>query len=565
MAFVEINPRYREFLERHGLVSAEQYLALPGAIFCGHPDRNVARTLIGAGPEATPAILKREHAVIWRTRLANAWAGYGCVSRSLREARLLQALYRAGVTAPDWMAVGEDDRGRAFLLVRELEDMRELRPYLRSAEGSGAKPRRRLARALGTALAHMHETGFVQPDLYSKHVLVDGQADRVAIVDWQRGKQHDFVSWPERCRDLAALHATLADDLATPRDRLACLHAYLRAVVPFPLPPRFRANTIRAVIRRARRLTRYRHVRELRQTTGDTEPPSVIWLDGEALCVTPQAHAVWHEFAPAWLATNGRLIERGQRVDRAVVAVPGASEATLVRRRTDWPLRWICSWLWGSNPTAQEVRQAGLIFRLQRYRVDTPRLLAFGQRHHPPWRTESFLLTESAADGVNLADWLMPPDQDHAGDAKLKQRRRLLQEAGDLVRRMHEAGCQVFSRSADNRRLVCPFVVRETDKSPALSLANIDGIVARRKRSPRAECRDLAVLIDQLSATAGSRTDRLRILLGYLGCSRLAANARHWGRLLFRSRGRAFAPAAAARPASASETKDPVAVPRSGA
>jgi hypothetical protein len=98
MAFVEINPRYRAFLEGHGLVSAAQFLALPGALFCGHPDRNVARTLIGTGPEALPAYLKREHAVLWRTRLANAWAGFGFVSRSTREARLLQALHRARTT-----------------------------------------------------------------------------------------------------------------------------------------------------------------------------------------------------------------------------------------------------------------------------------------------------------------------------------------------------------------------------------------------------------------------------------------------------------------------------------
>jgi len=78
----------------------------------------------------------------------------------------------------------------------------------------------------------MHETGFHQPDLYSKHLLVDADGSRVAIVDWQRGRHRDFVHWPQRYRDLAALHASLADNLATSRDRLACVRAYLNVAAP---------------------------------------------------------------------------------------------------------------------------------------------------------------------------------------------------------------------------------------------------------------------------------------------------------------------------------------------
>jgi tRNA A-37 threonylcarbamoyl transferase component Bud32 len=549
MASLEINPRYRAFLERHGLVAAEQYLALPGPIFCGHPDRNVARTLIGTGPDALSAFLKREHAVLWRTRLANAWAGFGFVSRSIREARLLQALHRAGVTAPEWLAAGEDDHGRAFLLVRDLENMRELRPYLRSADSS---ERRRLARVLGAALAHLHEAGFRQPDLYAKHLLVAADGSRVAIVDWQRGQRCDFVDWPQRYRDLAALHASLADDLAAPRDRLACLRAYLRVAAPCRLPRRFRANAIRTIRHGAERLARHRHVRELRQTPGDTELPSVICLDGEALCVTPQAQAVWGEVAPAWLTTSGRSIERGRRVDRAVVQVPGASEATLVRRRTDWPLSWVCSWLWGNKPTAQEIRQAGLIFRLQRYRIETPRLLAFGQRHHPPWRTESFLLTESPTGGVNLADWLT------ADGVGLRQRRHLLQEAGQMLRCLHEVGCRVFPTAGRPRRS-CPLVVRVGPNAvPALALGTIEGIVPHRKRSARAERCDLAMLLDQ--AAPASQTDRLRLLLGYLGLRQLDSSRRRWGRLIVDGRASVLVGAPTRQPAR----EIPLAVRRDG-
>jgi heptose I phosphotransferase len=533
MAFIEINPRYREFLEEHGLARVEQFLALPGAIFCGHPDRNIARVRIGVGPAALSAFLKREHTVTWGTRLTNAWAGFGLVSRSLREARLLSALYRAGVTAPDWIAAGEED-GRAFLLVRELPGVLELRSFLQSAEGQAPQARRRLARELGAALAHMHEAGFEQPDLYSKHVLVDGGTGRVAVVDWPRGRQRDYVSWSLRCRDLAALHATLADELAPLRDRLACLHAYLHAAsLPSAtlrerqaLRP-LRAAALREIAARARRLKRHRHIRELRQTTTPAEPPSVFCLDGEALCVTAQAPTEWRDRAPAWLATKNSFMER--RVERAVVAVPGTATATLVRRRTNWPLAWIWSWLWGHKPTTQEIRQAGLIFRLQRYQIETPRLLAFGQRHFPPWRTESLLLTEWPAGAVRLTDWLAAPNQ----RAHTEQRRRVLRQAGALVRRLHDAGCQIASPSARKRSIVCPLAVKfGTDGVPVVSLGTIAEIGARRQRGAWRQHRELGLLLDQLSALGCTRTDRLRFLLGYIGERRLDQPQRRVGRLL---------------------------------
>ena len=75
--------------------------------------------------------LKREHRVGLRARLANALAGFGFVSRSLREACVLDALAREGVGCAEWVAAGEDGRGRAFLLLREVEDAVDVRTFLR--------------------------------------------------------------------------------------------------------------------------------------------------------------------------------------------------------------------------------------------------------------------------------------------------------------------------------------------------------------------------------------------------------------------------------------------------
>src|SRR5579871_5176491 len=119
MPFVAINSKYQAFLDQHGLAEPGDFLTLPGVIVTGHPQRHVLQLTLGAGPTALSVFLKKEHRVSWKDRLASAWAGFGLVSKSRREAATLQALARAGLRCPEWIAAGEDDTGQAFLLLRE--------------------------------------------------------------------------------------------------------------------------------------------------------------------------------------------------------------------------------------------------------------------------------------------------------------------------------------------------------------------------------------------------------------------------------------------------------------
>src|SRR5579872_2200075 len=153
-AFVEVAPRHRSFLRRLKLTEAEDFLALPAVIVSGHPDRHVARLTLGVGAEARTVYLKREHRVPWSVRLAGALAGFGLVSRSLREARTLQALQREGIDCPEWLAAGEDGRGRAFLLLAEVPGGEDLGAFLRRE--CDPEVRRRVARGLGAAVARLH-------------------------------------------------------------------------------------------------------------------------------------------------------------------------------------------------------------------------------------------------------------------------------------------------------------------------------------------------------------------------------------------------------------------------
>ena len=95
MAYIDLNPDYTDFLQRHGLRGPDDFLRLPGVIICGHPDRNVSRVTLGTGVDSVRAFLKKEHRVRWRDRFLNARAGFGFRSKSCREMALFRLLRQA--------------------------------------------------------------------------------------------------------------------------------------------------------------------------------------------------------------------------------------------------------------------------------------------------------------------------------------------------------------------------------------------------------------------------------------------------------------------------------------
>jgi tRNA A-37 threonylcarbamoyl transferase component Bud32 len=380
MAFVTINPAYRDLLVRQGLDCAERLAALPGLIVSGHPGRHVTRVTIGG----LSAYLKREHRVLWRDRLLSAAAGFGFASLAVREARTVAALAAAGVACPEWIAAGEDGSGRAFLLLAALPGAVDLRQYLHDQRGAPPGRRYRFAADLGAAVARAHAAGFDHPDLYAKHVLVDAATGRCSFLDWQRSRRRPRVGWRTRVRDLAALDATLAEDRATVRERLAFLRSYLgerRADA---------SRFARAIRASASRLLRRGHVQKERTSPPPVVGRGIVWLDGEALCVTQE---FWEELGgevPAWLPLPGA----GRGTSRRTVSLPGGRRGLLVRRWSDRPLAWLWSALRRRPLLSPELRDAGRFFRLQKHGQAAPRVLAFGQRRSRPWRTASFLLTE---------------------------------------------------------------------------------------------------------------------------------------------------------------------------
>lgn len=476
MGFLAINPDYAGLLSGHGLGRADDVLALPGVILGGHPDRHVARVVIGAGPAAVTAYLKRQHHVSWRERWRNAWAGFGAVSKSARELALLRAL--AGVGGPDWMAAGETDDGRAFVLVREASDAVELRALL--AEGTLApRDRRRLARSLGRLLARVHAAGFDHPDLYAKHVLVRRADLAVTFLDWQRTRRRQRVPWRIRARDLAALDATLGDDLASTRQRLLCLAAYLAQAAADGGPCPSLRHLAAAISRRSRRRRRSRRLRDIRAYCPAKAAPTLVWLAGEALCVTGDCHRALGGQVPGWLATIYDACQRAGTSSRLVIV---AGHHGLLRQRRATGLVALLSGLCRRDIASPELRDLRALFRLQQYGIEVPTPLAVGQRRRRPWRSESFLITQ-APGGTPLADWLARAEA--GGDEP--GRIRVLRQALDLARQIREAGCRLARRHG-----VHFAVVEAGGAPPRIVLAGTEGLRVGRRPRGLARLRELA-------------------------------------------------------------------------
>jgi hypothetical protein len=370
--WVVIDPRWRGRFERRGLVTADDFLRLPGDIVSGHADRHVRRIVFGRGLNRAVVFLKREHRVPWPARLRNFCAGYGWVSKSAREAQVLDRLRAAGIRAPRALAFGEDAAGRAFVLIKETRGAVDLRTHLRDERDRGR--RRLLARRIGRLLARIHAAGFDCPVLSSKHVLVRPAWTSPTVIDWHAASQRRRVGWGVRIRELALLHATLADELASPRERLACLGAYMRTAVGGSSKLRPWIDMIR---RKARGLLRHRTARDQRRLPPAAGRQWLRWVDGESLVVTRSVWRACRGRLPAWLAVAVRT-----PVDRPREAEQLWGRRRVILRRFPATKPWRRWWdrLRGRHVIAAGPRQAGRMLQLERSGQSAPRPLAFGQR-----------------------------------------------------------------------------------------------------------------------------------------------------------------------------------------
>jgi hypothetical protein len=420
--FVVVHPRYRSWLAKCGLHSADDILALDGEIVSGHPNRHVLQVNLKTGSITRRLYLKREHSVGWRSRLKNWRDGFGFVSRSEREAKVLERLEAAGLPGPHGIAYGEDGRGRAFLLVDELTGCQELRVVLADPTISPAD-RRSLADHLGKAIADLHAAGFDTPDLSAKHVFVRPGSWTVTLLDWPSAKPGRMLEPAQRWDALACLNASLVDWLATPRERLRAIRAYRkrsREIGEF-------APFARMVGERTARWLKRSSIRSQRQPGVGRHDQRLVWLADESVCAHPEIAKHW----PRPAAVDPYYSNETVDGERLRVAAPDGRPATLLRFRTTDPIGRTVAALRGKAWRSPAARLARLTFHLQNAGVPVPRLLAFGQRFTTSVTADSFLLA-SRTDAPTLLDWIARHPHD---------REALLLEYGGILRLAHEAGC----------------------------------------------------------------------------------------------------------------------------
>jgi tRNA A-37 threonylcarbamoyl transferase component Bud32 len=403
----EVNPAFAAGFAALGIDSAAGFLELPGEVVCGHPDRHVMRVALPGFPAAF--YLKRQHSVTWRERLRNRLAGFGGVSRCGRETAILKRLAAAGLPVPRWAAAGEDERGRAFLLVEEVAGAHGLRQALSDSPLSPAE-RGRLAERLGRLIARFHAAGFTTPDLTAKHVLVSPGSGEITLIDWQSARRVKAVPVGERVRALAALHASLPEELASPHERLRVLRA---AFGPGRL-----AEFARCVEREAAKLRERRSIRDQRQPAVTASPQRLVWVAGEAVCAVPDVAASWPRpaVAPPFYGCEPGSVP---------VRLPDGREGILIRGRSFSPLGRFWAKLRGRPWRSPGVTLGRVLFHLERYDVPAPRLLAFGQRFTGPATAEWFALHTIPGEPV-------PARPDAAAAEQL----------GRVLRALHDAGCR---------------------------------------------------------------------------------------------------------------------------
>jgi hypothetical protein len=168
-----------------------------------------------------------------------------------------------------------------------------------------------------------------------------------------------------------------------------------------------------------------------------------------------------------------------------------------VALRLDAPAgRWrqLLARLRGRRPASPAVRAAGLIFRLRRFGVATPQLLAFGRQPDGA----GFLLTRPAPDTMPLVAWLATPNL---------RRASVLRRTGRLLCRLHDAGCRLAGR-AD--------LVHVRPDGAGLRIADVTGVEVRTPRTDAARAADLRRLLAALRLH-DRPADAARVVRGYRG------------------------------------------------
>ncbi|QVL32987.1 hypothetical protein KIH39_03465 [Telmatocola sphagniphila] len=482
---VEINPRDLAFLHAVGLKHSTDFLNCPGEIVGGHVGRNVSRVILQGQNREIVGYLKREHQVDWKDRFKHAWEGFGFCSKSEREVRILQELELHDLPTPRWLAWGNNGSGKAFLLIQEESGSYPLKNWLLTNGYS-----KRLLGNLAQTLAGYHAAGFTQPDLLAKHVLVNSVTQECLCIDWQRSVCRNKFHYRSAIESLARLNASLPDALLSNTAKLYFLKKYCEVL----LTKQIGSTPLAVLVRDIERKTRtFRNSRAILQESRQLESASeqrLIWLDGEALCLIPEiATGLSPDTARVLFYPPEERTEKKFCFAERSVRLLRESNSNCLRR---------LFYLKSLRRILMPMVTARIAFHLQRAGLAVPKLLAFGLDTENKCETHSFVLLEEK--GVLIDDRI-------ECIAELESRRKIIRECGELIQRIHEAGC-MLRKSPCKRNLF-----RLENNLPEFE--KIENLQYVRRVSEQQCYRSLKRLFDT-EILFQNRTDRLRFLQAFV-------------------------------------------------
>ena len=549
MATLEIQPEFRAMLEAAGLATFDALFdAGARELVDGHAERSVSRLHLRAA-DGSPVVvyLKRQWGAAARPPLKDLEHIQWPMLPARREWRNALRLLAADIPVSPPAAWGHDDSPggpRSLIAFQEVAGP-SLAAWLHDCEGAPAADsadlRRAVATAIGQAVRQLHDAGFSFPDLYAKHIYLeglDGGQVRIVLIDVSRLRR---ATERRRWEDLAALYVTTDTPCVTARDRLRVFKTYFGGAWRSALP------AILALAARRRGRGQDPRLMASRKQDPATED-RIVTLDGGRLLVNkaflPALEAAGLTTFEAVMNLHGgepyRVVPGRSTVRLELPDPKGGRSAVYVKRYTYAPccasLRRL---LWLDPPRSFADLELRSMYRVIDAGISAMRWVAVGEERPGGGAAQrSCLVTEEIAGGVQADEYCEAAFAADRSREALARKRRLIRAMAQLARRLHGAGL------VHRDFYLCHILVRPVQGAePALHLIDLARVERRLEGAPeRWIVKDLAALLfsswpspaTKVRSPVFTRTDCVRFAREYFQTRRLAAGQKRLVRRVVR-------------------------------
>jgi heptose I phosphotransferase len=549
MATLEIQPEFSAMLKGAGL---ETFGALFAAgardLVDGHAERSVSRVQVRAA-DGLPVViyLKRQWGAAARPAIKDLLNLQRPVLLAQREWLNAMRLVAAGIPVSTPVAWGRDDSPdgpRSLIAFREVAGP-SLAAWLRMCEEGPAAPspalRRMVAETIGLAVRRLHDEGISFPDLYAKHIYLEGLEKgclRVVLIDVSRLRR---LTRRRRWADLAALYATTDSSGVGASDRLRVFKTYFGEGWRSAIDP--------VIALAARRRGRGQDPRLMASRRPDPDAEDrIVSLDGGRLLVNEAfrsaleaAGLTTFEAAMGLRGGESYRVAAGRSTVRVELPDPrGGHRAVYVKRYTRSPccagLRRVLRLDPRNSSADSELRN---MFRVIDAGIPAMRWVALGEERPgggPAQR--SCLVTEEIAGAVQADKYCQAAFGDDRSREALVRKRGLIRAMARMARRFHGAGL------VHRDFYLCHLLVRPVEGAkPALHLIDMARVGRTQGEAPpRWIVKDLGALLfsswpspaTHICSPVFTRTDAMRFAREYFQTRRLAADEKRLVRRVIR-------------------------------